>query len=49
MVAAVIAFPELVTWGLDAGPEADLGDIDIPIPESADDEVFWPEGSEVPI
>jgi tripartite ATP-independent transporter DctM subunit len=48
MVALVIAFPELVSWGLDAGPEADLGTIDIPIPESADDEVFWPEGSDVP-
>ncbi|MGH8481282.1 MAG: TRAP transporter large permease [Nevskiaceae bacterium] len=48
MVAAVIAFPELVGWGLDDAHSADIGTIDIPIPESADDEVFWPEGSEVP-
>ena len=48
MVALVIAFPELVTWGLAAENVGDLGTIDIPVPESAGDEVFWPEGSDVP-
>jgi len=48
MVAAVIAFPELVTWGVDDGAQLDSGSIQIPVPEEADDEVFWPEGSEVP-
>ncbi len=48
MVALVIAFPELVTWGLDAGFEGDLADIEIPVPEAADEELFWPEGTEVP-
>jgi tripartite ATP-independent transporter DctM subunit len=48
MVGAVIIWPELVTWGLDAGPEADLGSIQIPVSEDAGDEVFWPEGTEVP-
>jgi tripartite ATP-independent transporter DctM subunit len=48
MVGLVIAFPELVTWGLDAGPGVDAGDVVIPVPEDAAAEVFWPEGMEVP-
>jgi tripartite ATP-independent transporter DctM subunit len=48
MVALVIAFPELVTWGLDTGTGIDASDVQIPVPEAGDDEVFWPEGSEVP-
>ena len=48
MVAAVIAFPELVTWNLDAVAGADLGEITIPVPEDADLEQYWPEGTEVP-
>jgi len=48
MVALVIAFPELVTWGLDAGTGIDPGEIQIPVPEGADDELYWPEGMEVP-
>jgi hypothetical protein len=48
MVALVIAFPELVTWDLDAGPGVDAGEITIPVPEDADLEQYWPEGTEVP-
>jgi tripartite ATP-independent transporter DctM subunit len=48
MVALVIAFPELVTWGVDAGTGIDAGDVHIPVPEAGDDELFWPEGIEVP-
>ena len=48
MVGLVIAFPELVTWGLDGGTTADLDAIRIPVPADAGDEVFWPEGIEVP-
>ena len=48
MVALLIAFPDLVTWGLDAGTHADSGTIQIPVPEEADDLLYWPEGSEVP-
>jgi TRAP-type mannitol/chloroaromatic compound transport system permease large subunit len=48
MVALVIAFPELVTWGLDSGTGIDPGTTQIPVPEAAGDEVFWPEGSHVP-
>ena len=48
MVALVIAFPELVSWGLDAGPAVDAGEIMIPVPEDADLELYWPEGTEVP-
>jgi TRAP-type mannitol/chloroaromatic compound transport system permease large subunit len=48
MVAAVIAFPELVTWNLDAVAGADLGEITIPVPDDADLEQYWPEGTEVP-
>jgi tripartite ATP-independent transporter DctM subunit len=48
MVAVVIAFPELVTWGLDAGTGIDPDDVVIPMPEGADDELYWPEGMEVP-
>jgi len=48
MVALLIAFPNLVTWGLDTGAQADAGAIQIPVPEEADDLLYWPEGSEVP-
>jgi tripartite ATP-independent transporter DctM subunit len=48
MVALVIAFPELVGWGLDSGTGIDPGEVQIPVPEAADDEAFWPEGSAVP-
>jgi len=48
MVALVSAFPELVTWGLDAGTGIDPDDVLIPVPEAGEDEVFWPDGSEVP-
>jgi tripartite ATP-independent transporter DctM subunit len=48
MVALVIAFPELVTWNLDAGSGVDAGEITIPVPEDADLEQYWPEGTEVP-
>jgi tripartite ATP-independent transporter DctM subunit len=48
MVALVIAFPELVSWGLDDDLGIDAGSITIPVPEEPGDEVFWPEGSEVP-
>ncbi|MGH8443349.1 MAG: TRAP transporter large permease [Nevskiaceae bacterium] len=48
MVALVIGFPDLVTWGLDDGSGIDPGTIQIPVPDEAGDEVFWPEGSEVP-
>jgi hypothetical protein len=48
MVALVIAFPELVGWGLDSGAGIDPGATPIPVPEAAGDEVFWPDGSDVP-
>jgi tripartite ATP-independent transporter DctM subunit len=48
MVALLIAFPELVTWGLDTGAGLDADSIQIPVPESPDDELYWPEGTEVP-
>jgi tripartite ATP-independent transporter DctM subunit len=48
MVALVIAFPELVTWGVDAGTGIDPGDVHIPVPAAGEDEVFWPEGVDVP-
>jgi tripartite ATP-independent transporter DctM subunit len=48
MVALVIAFPQLVTWGIDDVAQADLGAIHIPVPDEADDRLYWPEGTEVP-
>jgi tripartite ATP-independent transporter DctM subunit len=51
MVAAVVAFPELVGWGLDAGPDVDASSIQIPLPDAddqLDDRLYWPEGTEVP-
>ncbi len=48
MVLLVIACPQLVTWGVDDVSQIDPAAIQIPVPEDAGDEVFWPEGSEVP-
>jgi tripartite ATP-independent transporter DctM subunit len=48
MVALVITIPELVTWGLDDVAKTDLGTIHIPVPDEADDLLYWPEGTEVP-
>jgi TRAP-type mannitol/chloroaromatic compound transport system permease large subunit len=51
MVAAVVAFPELVGWGIDSGPDVDADSIQIPLPdadEQLDDRLYWPEGTEVP-
>ena len=48
MVALVIGFPQLVTWGLDAGAQRDPNAIQIPVPEDIDDQSYWPEGSKVP-
>ena len=48
MVALVIGFPDLVGWGLDRGPEIDSNTIQIPVPGDADDQLYWPEGTEVP-
>ena len=48
MVALVIVFPELVTWGLDSGTGIDPDEVLIPVPEEVDEELFWPEGTEVP-
>jgi TRAP-type mannitol/chloroaromatic compound transport system permease large subunit len=48
MVALVIAFPQLVTWGVEDIGQFDPASISIPVPEDADDQLYWPEGSEVP-
>jgi tripartite ATP-independent transporter DctM subunit len=48
MVALVIAFPQLVTWGVEDIGQFDPASISIPVPDDADDQLFWPEGSEVP-
>src|SRR5689334_18206678 len=39
MVALVIAFPHLVTWGLDPGTGIDPSEIQIPVPDEAGDEL----------
>jgi tripartite ATP-independent transporter DctM subunit len=49
MVALVIAFPELVSWGLDRGADLDTGAVQIPVPEDAGDRLYWPEDIDVPI
>ncbi|HUR40930.1 MAG TPA: TRAP transporter large permease subunit [Verrucomicrobiae bacterium] len=48
MVSLVIAFPELVTWGLDAGTGVDPASVQITVPADVDDELYWPSGGEVP-
>ena len=48
MVALVIGFPSLVTWGLDDATGIDPSTIHIPVPEDADDLQYWPEGTPPP-
>jgi tripartite ATP-independent transporter DctM subunit len=48
MVALLIAFPDLVGWGLDTSAGVDASEITIPVPEDPDDALYWPEGTEVP-
>ncbi len=48
MVGLLIAFPDLVGWGLDDTPGLDASEITIPVAEDPDDALYWPQGTEVP-
>jgi tripartite ATP-independent transporter DctM subunit len=48
MVSLIIAWPNLVGWGLDHGPQIDPATIQIPVPDDEDDQRYWPPGTEVP-
>jgi tripartite ATP-independent transporter DctM subunit len=48
MVAIVIGFPGIVSWGLGDSLHNDTGTIQIPVPEDADDELYWPDDTAPP-